>query len=132
MGRKSFYKQHFVVALTIIIKGYRDAVYFPVSRCNLKIHFLVKFDGSFIHRRGAGPDDRPLMAAAQGKEPLVQNGTQSGCTIIGVNADKVDIGLVHSGLGEEADQKTDQAAFFLDDERGIVEMKKKQSWHHWP
>src|SRR5271157_4795865 len=122
---KMLYKQHLVVARTVVVERYGRSVYQAVARLNIESHAGVEPDGAYVPRRGAGSDDHPPVLQAKLEEELVQQPAQALLTVMRVNADEMDIGLLVVGRGEESYQEADHPEFVLRDERGVTEVHKE-------
>src|SRR5205085_11062837 len=72
----------------------------------------------------------PAGRAGCGEEPLVELAPKAAATLVGPDADEVDVCLVAVGLREEAAQEPDELAVCLRDQARVTEVLEEEAREH--
>jgi hypothetical protein len=122
--RKAPYKQHPMLSVSVIVDRARHALVIAGDMFDFKAHARVKCDGFSVHGRSDTADRSTTTLAGNLEESLVELETQALLAKIGMDAHKVNIGLVGEALRNEAREKANDPTLFLNCETGVSKIQE--------
>ena len=123
-------KQNPILPYTIVVDCARHAILLAVDFFGLEAEFAMKGDRGAIDWRGDTANCGAAARAGGREEALVELAAQAATAMLGVDADKMDVGLAGECLRNKASQKSNEFALLLGGKAGVLKVDKKELRQH--